>query len=384
MSTRSARPANAQACPAFKSAVLKLPHVNQILHHHGHNNKVEEEQEDPDQEQQQEEGLHRSLEKSLAFQEPPSGEKHHHQKKKGNGKKNQKNGYRYQYDRYGQQTEQHHSRHEPSTSKSASSNVIRGYDTTNAQDEHDYNLTRAYQASGQHGKNKKDYKRVSTSSLFVGRTANALQSGKMRAGPDEPPQPEPLLLPKGQTSGSSSSINDRRKHPRLNGADIYVARLGWCRTAATKEPVTQPRVLTPADGASSDAVTTGEPLSASTSSIASTGSGSLHDELINRDPSPGPTKADASKKSLDLSTVRASRPCYRCISYMHSVGIKRVFWTNDAGQWDGGKIRDLVEALDNSMNNVADGGQGGPMGNGVFVTKHEVLMLKRMMGEGKA
>ena len=66
---------------------------------------------------------------------------------------------------------------------------------------------------------------------------------------------------------------------------------------------------------------------------------------------------------------------------MHSVGIKRVFWTNDAGEWDGGKVRDLEDALDSSMESVAGSGcKGGPMGNGVFVTKHEMLMLKRMMG----
>jgi len=71
---------------------------------------------------------------------------------------------------------------------------------------------------------------------------------------------------------------------------------------------------------------------------------------------------------------------------MHSVGIKRVFWTNDAGEWEGGKVRDLVSALNSSMESVANGGdtggRGGPMGNGVFVTKHEVLMMRRLMGEG--
>ena len=63
---------------------------------------------------------------------------------------------------------------------------------------------------------------------------------------------------------------------------------------------------------------------------------------------------------------------------MESVGIKRVFWTNDAGQWEGGKVRDLVDALDSSMENAAS---GGPLGNGMFVTKHEVLMLRRAMGQ---
>ena len=63
---------------------------------------------------------------------------------------------------------------------------------------------------------------------------------------------------------------------------------------------------------------------------------------------------------------------------MHSVGIKRVFWTSDAGQWEGAKVRDLVDALDSSMESAT---QGGPIGNGVFVTKHEVLMLRRAMGD---
>lgn len=64
---------------------------------------------------------------------------------------------------------------------------------------------------------------------------------------------------------------------------------------------------------------------------------------------------------------------------MHSVGIKRVFWTNDAGEWEGGKVAKLVEALECTSETQGDG-DGGPLGNGVFVTKHEVLMLKRMMG----
>jgi hypothetical protein len=63
---------------------------------------------------------------------------------------------------------------------------------------------------------------------------------------------------------------------------------------------------------------------------------------------------------------------------MHSVGIKRIFWTNDDGVWEGAKVRDLVDALESSMESVAS---GGPMGNGMFVTKHEVLMMRRMMGD---
>jgi hypothetical protein len=65
---------------------------------------------------------------------------------------------------------------------------------------------------------------------------------------------------------------------------------------------------------------------------------------------------------------------------MHAVGIKRVFWTNDAGEWEGGKVANLVNALDGGIN--GSGSSGGPMGNGVFVTKHEVLNMRRTMGGG--
>jgi hypothetical protein len=62
---------------------------------------------------------------------------------------------------------------------------------------------------------------------------------------------------------------------------------------------------------------------------------------------------------------------------MHSVGIKRVFWTNSKGNWEGAKVRDLVDVL--------DGSGSGSDGNGVserrvFVTKHEILMLRRLGG----
>jgi hypothetical protein len=63
---------------------------------------------------------------------------------------------------------------------------------------------------------------------------------------------------------------------------------------------------------------------------------------------------------------------------MSSVGIKRVFWTTTAGAWQSAKVRDLVDAMDNL-------GLGQPLDvattlNNVFITKHEVLMLRRTMG----
>lgn len=63
---------------------------------------------------------------------------------------------------------------------------------------------------------------------------------------------------------------------------------------------------------------------------------------------------------------------------MHAVGIKRVFWTTQDGLWEGAKVRDLVEALEVGVE--GEGGVGtGQESKGVFVTKHEVLMLKRTM-----
>jgi hypothetical protein len=64
---------------------------------------------------------------------------------------------------------------------------------------------------------------------------------------------------------------------------------------------------------------------------------------------------------------------------MHAVGIKRVFWTNDDGEWEGGKVAKFIDALDGEADEAGCG--GGPMGNGVFVTKHEVLMMRRKMGD---
>jgi hypothetical protein len=64
---------------------------------------------------------------------------------------------------------------------------------------------------------------------------------------------------------------------------------------------------------------------------------------------------------------------------MASAGIKRVFWTTDAGTWEGAKVRDLVDALDKFGEEPPS--DAATALNSVFVTKHEVLMLRRMMGD---
>ena len=61
---------------------------------------------------------------------------------------------------------------------------------------------------------------------------------------------------------------------------------------------------------------------------------------------------------------------------MHSAEIKRVFWTNTKGEWEGAKVRELVDALETGGDGDREGkGDEGKV-SGFFVTKHEVLMLK--------
>jgi len=386
---------------------LKRVHVNQVVHHviDNNNNVAKDRQqsnvqhvkeEDYAQEEKEMERLRRRLDRSLAFQLPVGAEKHHQKKKNQDRKEkgqNEKGRYQYQYDWYGQQPPRHGRQQQQSSASKQltdSGNVIRGYDAEDSM-AHDVMTTMSKSASASaanHGKREKDYKRVRHSpSAKVMTYANGPQSGKMRNAILEPPQPEPMLLPKGQTT---RSLQDRKKHPRLVGADLYVARLGWGKGApmrkddsAVRSTIATVQPLYAADGDSND----DDGLSASSAYLQSTSSssstGSLHDELLHREPKLQTTPQTKSTAATQSQLIRASRPCYRCISYMHAVGIKRVFWTNDAGEWECGKVRKLVKALDNSMEGVANG-TGGPMGNGVFVTKHEVLMLKRMMGEGRA
>ena len=168
------------------------------------------------------------------------------------------------------------------------------------------------------------------------------------------------------------------KDSRLRGADLYVARLSWKRPspAPPKSRNRRPR----GSESTSDRA-------ADTNAIERVLTGSLHDELLQPLPPTRPTP-ERPVATDPMSATLLSRPCYRCISYMDAVGIKRVFWTNGEGGWDGGKVRDLVDGLE-SRGSVGDcgehggnvGSSGGVAGNGVFVTKHEVLMLKRLMGD---
>ena len=384
----AARLANARACRRFKSAVLKLPHLDQVGLNRGKDNKNEDWEEGKEDVEDGDWKVSPSRrERSRAFHEQVGGEKHHQLEKKKKEKKekkrNQNEGYQYQhqYGRYGQQTQQQ----QQSASRSSSANSFRGYDLTTTRDT---DLAAMPPPSAQRGKHEKDYKRVRTQ-LDRGRhDSNFLQSGKTKSHTSQAPlQPEPLLLPKGQAGGTTRTVAERKKHPRLKGADLYVARLGQCKDAGMK-PEAQPQLTTatassPAAGttntAGRDSPSTPSP-SSPTTTTSTPKPPSLHDELNTPSTTPAPPLPRPQTPSINRTTARASRPCYRCITYMHSVGIKRVFWTNDAGEWEAGKVRDLVDALDHSMQDAVE--CGGVVGNGVFVTKHEVLMLRRGMRGG--
>ena len=228
-------------------------------------------------------------------------------------------------------------------------------------------------------------------------------------------------------SNPSRRVRERMKHPRLNGADLYVTRIGsdnphlktQCATSKKKSKSKSTSADTaPSDVPASDDTTALSP--PPSSPTASLRTASLHDELINPFPSPKTSGASSettsSKDSSDdasaLPRICDSRPCYRCVAYMHSVGIKRVFWTTASGQWEGGKVAELIGSLDGSSCKSpgsgfdSDGGREiGRAGKGasgkvrygdhdeaaatatplqtpsLFITKYEVLMLRRVMSE---
>lgn len=181
-------------------------------------------------------------------------------------------------------------------------------------------------------------------------------------------------MPKGRNVGTSPGVKERMKHPKLVGADVYVARLANDGPA----PGSRKEKKCHAHGQLGDGIVeTASPGTCTAASAEAPLTGSLHDELIAKTSKPKPL-VSVSEDVKHPPTAAESRPCYRCVAYMHSVGIKRVFWTNNEGNWEGAKIRDLIDQLDGTMHSDTDMALGqAPMG--VFVTKHEVLMLRRLM-----
>ncbi|KAI4189251.1 MAG: hypothetical protein LQ346_005153 [Caloplaca aetnensis] len=192
----------------------------------------------------------------------------------------------------------------------------------------------------------------------------------------QPPNSAATVVPQNRIATKSHRVAERMKDSRLNGADLYVARLGragkvnhhdcGCHLDRSISRVADAPAFVNVDG-EQEAVDMGA------SSKAKPLTGSLHEELRFQSP------VEESKSSVQQNarlTATHSRPCYRCISYMHSAGIKRVFWTNYRGEWEGGKVRELVDALEcpNPSTGEVSTGQSAP--GSVYVTKTEVLLLK--------
>jgi hypothetical protein len=374
-----APPAKPASC-RFKSAVLYVPHLNAVaapaLNYNNNVYHVDLE-------------ALRHAEADRAFQAVKSMEKHRVQ----NGKKNQKHHeyeqYEYHKGHSGSQTQrgsgQRQRQQQPSASKSQSieERTIRGYDRRMIDDVLGNGPT-ATQGSPERGKAKKDQKTVCTQEACEPQFSYDLITNKSQAKMTknfEQPQVDRLLLPQGETG--KSRANDRKKHPRLAGADLYVTRLGWNNNNIAKpnpkNKVVKSSARNEVPPSSSESDLEPPPLLSSSSSTCTLGNtGSLYDELGCHAPSTPPAVSECAP-SIPREAIHASRPCYRCVSYMHSVGIKRVFWTNDDGEWEGGKVAKFIDALDGEGDGAGCG--GGPVGNGVFVTKHEVLMMRRMMGD---
>jgi hypothetical protein len=158
------------------------------------------------------------------------------------------------------------------------------------------------------------------------------------------------------------------KHPKLSGADVYVVRLAGNDNASTS--VKARETVDTSQSTTSSALP--RPVSPAIS---------LYDELLNKEPTQishlKATKAD----EPSAHTAAESRPCYRCVFYMHSVGIKRVFWSNSQGVWESAKVRDLVDRFDGSYvccSSCSNRDEASVADLGVFVTKHEVLRLRRL------
>ena len=165
------------------------------------------------------------------------------------------------------------------------------------------------------------------------------------------------------------------KDPRLNGADLYVARLGRVEKVKRYECGCQLDKAesvneTPTAGECRERLTADSSPPTRTQPL----TGSLHDELRFPAPRKPSRAAPKAEPAVQQATATYSRPCYRCISYMHSAGIKRVFWTNAQGEWEGEKVRELVDALENPES--AGGSTRSLGGDSVYVTKSEVLILK--------
>jgi hypothetical protein len=327
------------ASSLFKSRVLNPVHLNQV---NRDNNALSNDKE-------ADSGFQVVKENNISYHTENGIEKHRMKKVENEYQ------YGYQYDhhyhhRFQQQGYQHNGGSEPQSSKGIGK-------TTSAPDS--LSSSSGNDSIGSQGRKSK----VSYPLSCHQTRADSIQPQKKP--PPIPPKPQQILITKNKTLDTKPDIAARTKDLRLKGSDLYVARLGNCNTTPLKSrPPKVPRPsLDPSPSAKSEPT-------------------SLYDELspLSRSVSPSSTSFKPVPHAPQPE-IRASRPCYRCVAAMHSVGIKRVFWTNQDGEWEGAKVRDLVEALETGIKGDAGKGVGtGQESKGVFVTKHEVLMLQRTMG----
>ncbi|KAL8914336.1 MAG: hypothetical protein Q9172_007104 [Xanthocarpia lactea] len=189
-----------------------------------------------------------------------------------------------------------------------------------------------------------------------------------------------LVVPQRRIVAKSHQVAERLKDSRLNGADLYVARLAkggksshfdcGCERGETLAIDNKPATTVLNDDGEQQQPKDPGPSFKPKLPL----TGSLHDELRFPSPSEKPSPIVKPGPTEERLTATHSRPCYRCISYMHSAGIKRVFWTNSKGEWEGGKVRELVDALEAPVPSNSDGSMAGI--GAVYVTKSEVLLLK--------
>ena len=170
-----------------------------------------------------------------------------------------------------------------------------------------------------------------------------------------------ILLPQGLKAAKSHKLTDRIKDSRLRGSDLYVARLSLKDTSCDQNPH---------DGVS-NMHPESKPTPSDDHSLPTPLTGSLHDELRFCEGKEDVKDDRSLRPSPRQRVATLSRPCYRCISYMHSAGVKRVFWTNARGEWEGAKVQELVDAFENPDGSLVKDVKA------LFVTKHEVLMLRK-------
>lgn len=130
----------------------------------------------------------------------------------------------------------------------------------------------------------------------------------------EQPQVERFLHPQGENGKSRAEVNDRKKHPRLAGAYLYVTRLGWNNNNIAqpnpKKKFVKPSAQVAALSSSSESDPGAFSLPSSASSTArsailvlcTTSSGVVHQRLLHRFPKKRPRYHEKRYMPLVLAT----------------------------------------------------------------------------------